>query len=81
MNYYGKIIRDVSSKKVYEFLRVVLRKTSEELPFRGPKYFRSEEFEYFNQVEGNLESFSGIEKIAFRGKIVYILFYHGGVVK
>ena len=80
MNYYGKTTKWLS-KKVYEFLRVALRKVPEELPLRGPKYFKDKEFEYFNQIEGNLESFSGIEKIAFKGRVVYVLFYHGGCVR
>ena len=82
MNYYGKIIsKTTSPKKVYDFLKEALRRVKKESPFRGPKHFKKGNFEYVNEIKGTVNSFSGVEKILFKGNVVYILDCHGGAVK
>lgn len=82
MNYYGEVTdEEINPDFVYGFLKKALKKVTEEAPFRGPKYFKEEEFEYFDSNEGDVESFRGSEEIKFKGKKIYYLYYHGGLVK
>jgi hypothetical protein len=82
MNYYGKIIsKDIPEEEIYRFLRKAMRKIKKEKPFRGPASFNENDLEYKDENEGNLDFFKGEEKILFKGKIIYILNYHGGAVK
>jgi len=82
MNYYGRIASSVvSAKQIYMFLRKSMRQVSSERPFRGPNSFKEADFEYIDENEGSLEDFRGMERILFRGKEVYRLYYHGGFIK
>ena len=82
MNYYGKIVSDVvSAKEIYEFLKMAMRQVKEDKPFRGPNNFKSGDFEYIDESTGDINDFSGIEKILFKGQEIYKLIYHGGIVK
>ena len=82
MNYYGKIISlTVSAKQIYEFLKSAMRQIKEDRPFRGPNNFKSGDFEYIDESTGDVNDFSGTERILFKGQEIYILFYHGGIVK
>jgi hypothetical protein len=81
MNYYGYILSDKAEhKEVYGFLRKAMSLVNEKIPFRGPVSFKEGDFEYMNKVSGDVNRFKGIEKIKFKGKVVYVLEYHGGVV-
>src|SRR3989344_4031858 len=82
MNYYGKIISlTVSAKQIYEFLKSAMRQIKEDRPFRGPNNFKSGDFEYIDESTGDVNDFSGTERILFKGQENYILIYHGGTVK
>ncbi len=82
MNYYGRITSDtVPEKEVYEFLRMAMRQVKENRPFRGPDRFKSGSFEYIDESTGDVNWFSGTERILFKGREVYRLFYHGGIVR
>ena len=81
MNYFGKISSDaVQAKEVYKFLQSAMRQVKEDRPFRGPDSFKSGDFEYIDESEGDVNHFTGIERILFRGREVYRLNYHGGSV-
>lgn len=81
MNYYGKIISEITSaKSVYQFLQGALEKITEDKPFRGPDRFKKDNFRYFNKTRGSLEKFEGEEKIFYKGRLVYRLIYNGGIV-
>lgn len=81
MNYYGQIVSDiVSTKEIYTFLKEALKKVTCNLPFRGPKKFHKDDFEYINEVKGDISNFTGKETIYFRGKKIYVLHFHGGYV-
>jgi len=82
MNYYGKIVSDVvPAKQIYDFLKMAMRQVKEDRPFRGPNNFKNGDFEYIDQSTGDINDFSGTEKILFKGQEVYRLIYHGGVVE
>lgn len=81
MNYYGEIVSKViPAKSIYQFLQEVLKKITEDKPFRGPDSFRKDNFEYINKVEGTVEKFKGHEVISYKKELVYKLSYHGGLV-
>jgi len=82
MNYYGEILSDsISSKEMYGFLQKAMRLVSEDRPFRGPESFKDGDFEYFDENNGDIESFYGTEKIAHKGQEIYRLRYHGGTIQ
>ena len=81
MVYYGKIIESVKDfEPVYKFLQECLSKMPEDLPLRGPKNYRSEDYVYENEWDGNLEEFSGREVIYHSGNKIYNATYMGGLV-
>lgn len=87
MNYYGKVdfkailsLR-ITEKEVYIFLKNAMKQVTEERPFRGPKDFQDENFHYTDKSEGNVDNFIGTERIFYKGKEIYRLYYHGGLVK
>jgi hypothetical protein len=81
MNYYGKIVsKIIPPKEIYQFLQEVLRKISKNKPFRGPDRLKKDNLKYFNKVKGTIEEFDGEEKIFYKGKLVYGLVYHGGII-
>ena len=83
MNYIGQTKKKnkIFSKKIYLFLKGALRKCDLENPFRGPKKYSKENFEYFNSTRGDFSFFEGKEKIFYKGKEVYECNYHGGLIK
>lgn len=82
MNYYGKIIQKViPEKEVYQFLKEALKKVSEKNPFRGCSEFKSGFLKYQNKFKGDIKKFQGEETIYFKGKIIYRLNFHGGLVE
>ena len=83
MNYYGYILSpDVSTKEVYEILRsALMQEYSDILPVRGPRNYAEGTSAYENQVDGNLDRFSGEERIYFKEELVYRCWYHGGNIE
>ncbi|HUT95999.1 MAG TPA: DUF5680 domain-containing protein [Candidatus Paceibacterota bacterium] len=82
MNYYGKIVsQTVSPRQIYQFLQETLKRIPENKPFRGPYRFKKDNFKYFNKTKGTVEKFEGEEMIFHKGKSVYKLIYHGGIIK
>lgn len=82
MNYYGVFDEsDVSAKKGYKFLKKALRTVTKDSPFRGKQRFEEGDFLYTVDVDGDFEMFSGVENIFFKGKEIYKLLFHGGLVK
>ncbi len=81
MNYYGGVLEyQISAIEVYTFLQKAMRLVREDRPYRGPSNYTEGNFEYVDKSEGNVESFSGIETISFKGEEVYKLHYHGGKI-
>jgi hypothetical protein len=68
---------------VYGVLRGALMQMPEDAPFRGPKEYvdKGKNLKYTNSWEGNVERYSGAEKITKEdGTVVYEAFYRGGLV-
>ena len=81
MNYYGKAIsKSIPPKQIYQFLQEALKKIPKDKPFRGPRRFKKDNFQYLSKIKGTLEKFEGEEKISYKGKLVYGLVYHGGII-
>jgi hypothetical protein len=79
MVYYGAVIEgDV--KKIYPFLQKALRTIKDEAPYRGDIKFEEDEYKYTNIYSGNVNSFSGLEMIFYKGKVIYEANYRGGLV-
>jgi len=66
--------------KVFSFLKKAMLKLKEDIPFRGPKKFKEGDFEYINEIEGDIKNFKGHEKILFKGKEVFNQDYIGGLI-
>ncbi|MCK5108011.1 MAG: XRE family transcriptional regulator [Nanoarchaeota archaeon] len=81
MNYYGKVVSDeISTKEIYRFLKEALKGITKNFPFRGPKQFQKDKFEYKNTVMGDISSFKGKEIIYYNNKEIYFLYHHGGFI-
>ena len=82
MNYYGQVkSSEANTEKVYAFLRKAMSQLSADRPFRGPSRLKEEDFEYRDESEGDINQFRGTEIILYRGKEVYRLEYHGGIIQ
>lgn len=81
MVYYGKVADEINDfGEVYEFLKKVLLKMPADYPFRGPKEFIERNWKYINEWNGEVEEFSGEEKIYLNEKLVFWTKYLGGLV-
>lgn len=78
MNYYGKVLSDCFNG---DFLKEVLLLVSEERPYRGPEIYKRGEYIYVSDIEGDVTSFSGNEKIYYQSQKIYKGFFHGGIVR
>jgi len=78
MKYKGKVLSNkISADDIYSFLRKALKQIPNDKPFRGPKELISKEYKYTNNIEGDIEKFSGEEKIFYKNKLMYRLAYSG----
>jgi len=78
MNYYGKIVSpNADIKNIYTFLKKAMSQVKEDKPFRGPAEYTEGDYKYLNSNQGNIDNFSGNEKIFYKNKLVYKLNYHG----
>jgi hypothetical protein len=76
--YYGA--DEGKAPGVIDFLRKALMKIPDDIPVRGPRIFKEGKFRYENKSEGNIEKFTGVEKIYFDGDEVFRTNYAGGLV-
>ena len=82
MNYYGTVFDEVvSAEQVYRFLGKAMRQVEEDRPFRGPRSFKEQDFEYMDESKGTVEGFVGIERILHKGQEIYRLDYHRGSIR
>ena len=68
------------AKEVFGFLKEALKRVSENIPFRGPKSFKKDEWKYVNEIKGDIKRFFGFEKILYKSKEVFSQEYIGGLV-
>ena len=82
MKYEGKILSNkIPADNIYSFLKIALKKIPANKPFRGPKKLIDKEFKYINNIKGNIEEFSGKEKIFYRNELIYNLVYNGKIIQ
>ncbi len=80
MVYYGFVHPDVNNGEVYKFLIESLSISTPEIPYRGPLSHENGIWKYENKISGEVENFSGKEKILKNGECVYEASYMGGFV-
>ena len=71
------------TKPTFNFLKEALMKVTTDLPFRGPKDFKHKDhkgYKYQFKVNGDIEDFSGMEKITKDKKLAFSQIIFGGVV-
>lgn len=78
MVYYG--VEITGKNLAIPTLRKALSEMPEDFPARGPKSLQNGEYQYENKWEGDIEKFSGEEKITKSGQMVYNAKYIGGLL-
>jgi hypothetical protein len=81
MNYYGRMLQDEVPSGFIETLREALMRVEADRPFRGCGTYSRGRYSYACTSEGTLLSFGGHESIAYEGKDVYLLSFHGGQIR
>lgn len=85
MNYYGITLDEsLSEEAMDKVLRPALMKVGEDkdiIPVRGPRNYKNDDYEYNFSVNGDLDSFEGVEIISKGNVKIYELKCHGGVIK
>ena len=85
MVYYGRLSGpDLDADTVYAFMRRALQAFPADHPFRGPREWAEmvdgRELRYENGWQGEIDDFSGEEKIFLDGQQVYAARYAGGLI-
>ncbi len=80
MVYYGWVPEGVATDPVYAVLRNALMQMPEDAPFRGPREYKQDNYTYSNTWTGDVERYSGEERITEAEKLVYKANYMGGLV-
>jgi hypothetical protein len=80
MVYYGLVFPGVDNKQVYPFLMKALSNATADTPYRGPLLFEEGGWKYKNTLLGDVERFSGTERISIDGIGVYEASFLGGLV-
>lgn len=78
MNYAGRVMGAGFSG---DFLKEALLHVPEDMPFRGPKQYVSEDYIYTCDIDGDFEWFQGKETISYKGVVVYECCFHGGLIE
>lgn len=85
MNYYGVTLDESLGEEAMDnALRPALMNVGKDkkvLPVRGPKEFINGEYKYTFDNTGNINYFSGIERIYKNDKLIYELKCNGGLIK
>lgn len=69
--------------ETFEFLKKAMRtgEISKDFQLRGPKNLKDGEWEYTNDCSGDITSLRGHEEILYKGELVFVHDYFGGVLK
>lgn len=82
MNYYGATAKDQPIPAEFpSFHKSALRRVTLAAPFRGPVFYQDGDFVYVNEFTGSIREFSGVERVLYRGKEIFRLVYHGGLLE
>lgn len=79
MNYFGFTADPVEGFP--PFLLEALKRVPAEAPYRGPETFLQGEFAYDCRWSGEVRQFTGRETIRYKGKEMYSLVFHGGILQ
>lgn len=77
MNYIGRV---TDEKFKSEVLKQALQHVEVSMPYRGPRIFVMDDYTYLCDYNGDINWFSGEEKILYKQTIVYELRFHGGKI-
>lgn len=80
MVYYGRVEEGIEPNKVYQVLKNALIQMPENYPYRGPREYKDGDYVYTNSWEGEVNRFSGEERIKKGKKLIYKANYIGGLV-
>lgn len=80
MNYAGKLLTNDVPTGFTSFLNDALSQVTSEAPYRGPKSYRTSDFEYQCSWSGEVDSFKGEEIVLFQGTPIFKLDFHGGTL-
>ena len=80
MVYYGWVEQGVDTNVVYKILRGALKQMPSEYPFRGPKEYTEGDYTYTNSWQGEIDQYTGEEKIMHGDTLMYKATYIGGLV-
>ncbi len=85
MSYDGGMLEEfwgneAFAKQTFSFLKKALMSVPIQKPFGGPENLKEGDYEYIMDVEGNITSFKGTEKILFKGKVVFVQHFMGGLI-
>ncbi len=80
MVYYGWVTEGVSTDRVYPILGKALSNSTVEKPYRGPDEYVEGNSIYANDMEGDVESFRGEERVYEGEELLYVARYMGGLV-
>ncbi len=81
MVYYGSVVVEtIVPDELYKVLTKALRNAPADMPYRGPKELVDGDFTYNNDLEGDVERFSGEERIYKDNILLYTAKYVGGVL-
>lgn len=80
MVYYGFVNVNAERAEIYSFLMRALSHAPVEMPYRGPQLFEDRSWKYENELIGEVDKFSGTERITKDGMCVYEASYIGGFV-
>lgn len=80
MVYYGWVVEGNNPEDVYGMLTKALRNSSIDIPYRGPRELIDGDLRYINEVKGEIQNFSGEEKILKGNTLLYTAKYMGGVI-
>lgn len=80
MIYYGFVYENIENKEVYPFLTESLSNSTINMPYRGPVIHIRDNWKYENKFIGDVDKFSGTEKIFKDEVCIYEASYMGGLV-
>ena len=80
MNYKGNTLIKNLPSDFYKFLNKALNNPIDDFPVRGPLNYKKDNYEYQLNYSGNLNFFSGTERIIYNDEEIFKLFFHGGKI-
>lgn len=80
MNYHGVMLVKNIPEGFSEILHTALSAVTAETPYRGPSELHIGRFCYRCTWQGDIERFTGNERIEHKDQVIYELVFHGGKI-